>query len=387
MPRFIALPVRQGDAFYLDLGGRSVLVDGGRSERGIRRLFESATQTNAVRVAICTHNDADHANGILGFVRKGLQCDEMWLPGRWLATLPRLLKPFGEVFAELASDIGERPELPIPDFEIYADQIAVEGFRASPGGPAVPENGWPEAYMEMLRQAKSWGRLWRWDWPFQVWGTWPYQRAPWRFPAQGVPLLRSAIDAADRIRKIALAAFHRGIPVRWFEYDTTNPEGGLPWLQPLNSRQLTEVAVTDLSLLALLALTVANQERLVFWSPPEESHPGVLFTADSDLAHVNLPVQLNGAIATAPHHGAEANAKAYVAVSGASPSAAPSLTWVRSDGRYRGRPGPGYIALQARRICTLCRSSNTFTPRHEVQLFARRGVWTRHTTTHVCSCR
>jgi hypothetical protein len=40
-------------------------------------------------------------------------------------------------------------------------------------------------------------------------------------------LLWSAIDAANRIRAIAIEAFHRGIPVRWFEFDSANPKGGV----------------------------------------------------------------------------------------------------------------------------------------------------------------
>ncbi len=60
-----------------------------------------------MNVLVCTHNDADHANGILGLLEAGLKCGEVWLPGRWLSALPDLLRPFVEVFVELADNVAE----------------------------------------------------------------------------------------------------------------------------------------------------------------------------------------------------------------------------------------------------------------------------------------
>jgi hypothetical protein len=112
MSRFIAIPVAQGDAFYLERGEWSVLVDGGRGRAGFAAMFQTATKTDGVSLAVCTHNDADHANGILGFLEAGFRCEEVWLPGRWLAALPDVLKPFVEVFVELAADVAQVKGLP-----------------------------------------------------------------------------------------------------------------------------------------------------------------------------------------------------------------------------------------------------------------------------------
>ncbi|MER0169601.1 MAG: MBL fold metallo-hydrolase [Nitrosomonas sp.] len=68
MKNFIALPVGQGDAFYLKHNDFSVLIDGGKSVQKLPELFKENTKTNEVGVLVCTHNDADHANGILGFL-------------------------------------------------------------------------------------------------------------------------------------------------------------------------------------------------------------------------------------------------------------------------------------------------------------------------------
>src|SRR5690606_7452403 len=135
------------------------------------------------------------------------------------------------------------------------------------------------------------------------------------------------------------------------------------------------------TLLARLALTTANRESLVLWSPPSDRHPAVVFTADSDLTNVSLPRNLWGAIVTAPHHGSEANREAYIAVR----RSCTRVTWVRSDGQYRKRPGPSFIGFSrpSRRICTRCRA---FPGEQAVRLFARRKAWTRHAETALCRC-
>ncbi|MHB8455409.1 MAG: hypothetical protein ACYDDO_12095 [Acidiferrobacterales bacterium] len=82
-------------------------MDGGRSRSGFPSLFQTITQADGVDVVICTHNDADHVNGILGFIEAGLRCDEVWLPGRWLTVLPNVLEPLGNVVVGLAQEISE----------------------------------------------------------------------------------------------------------------------------------------------------------------------------------------------------------------------------------------------------------------------------------------
>lgn len=381
MPRFIAIPVAQGDAFYLERDDFSVLVDGGRGQSGFPAMFQAVTQADGVNVTICTHNDADHANGILGFLEAGFRCEEVWLPGRWLAALPDVLKPFVEVFVELADNVAQT-DVPSNTEERQSGSSPIEaygeGLRGpldeipmSNDGPSVGEDGWPESYVQMLEQAEPW------------------EVAPWvRLGPPGVQLLWSAIDAASRIRAIAIEAFHRGIPVRWFEFDAATPSGSVTALQPVNARAVARVRPRVGRLLDFLALTVSNSESLVFWSPPTDQHPGVLFTADSDLVGLRLPPQLLSAIATAPHHGSEANAKAYAAVATAAQQDSSSMTWVRSDRRDRSRPGHTYLGLSSRRLCTLCRlGAGMSSSKQAVCLFSRGAVWTRHRATVTCSCQ
>lgn len=394
MPRFIALPVAQGDAFYLERLDFTVLVDGGRSRTTLLAIFQTVTDADGVNVAICTHNDADHANGVLGFLEAGLRCDEVWLPGRWLGALPDLLKPFVNVFVELIEDVAHS-QVPSNSEELSSDLSPLEAYaeglplaRDEPplgdDGPFLPRDGWPDPHLAMLERAEPWQVA-----PWDGWRPdyWPFVAPVYlQLGLNGVRLLWSAIDAAARIRAIAVEAFHRGIPVRWFEFDARSPSGGVPALVPVNARMVAKVRPRVGSLLDFLALTVSNKESLVFWSPRTDQHPGVLFTADSDLATIQLPPQLRGAISTAPHHGSETNASAYAAVAAADPSS--TITWVRSDGRYRNRPGRTYLALSSRRLCTLCRHGvGTSSSKQAVHLFSRGTAWARHRTTNSCTCR
>jgi metallo-beta-lactamase superfamily protein len=389
MSKFIAIPVTQGDAFYLEREGFSVLTDGGYNQSDFPSLFKKKTKTDSVNVVICTHNDADHANGILGFLEAGLQCDEVWLPGRWLSVLPDVLKPFVEVFDELVKNIEatdkslikESPQSSLSPIESYAECEYDSRTNDSPSeeGPSVAEGGWPESYVKQLEQAKPSEFLFHGykDCPF--WSHCHYRRLE---PA-GVQLLWSAIDAAAQIRNIATEAFHRGIPIRWFEYNISPPSGGRQELLPVNAREIAKVHPRSGLLLDMLALTVQNKESLVFWSPPTNQHPGVLFTADSDLANINLPPNLDNAIVTAPHHGSETNANAYGIVT----TTASNITWVRSDGEFKSRPGSTYLGLNSRRLCTLCRRSGvSFTTKQTVKFYSRKRMWIRQAS-QFCSCK
>jgi hypothetical protein len=347
-------------------------------------------------VAICTHNDADHANGILGFLEDGLKCNELWLPARWLSALPSVLKPFVDVADELLRDIHEsrtasnreRDNLDPSSLEEYVDCISTTEPSGAVEEHSVADQRWPEPFIQMLEQAESWENY------QQLHASWTldglYCRRFARYSALSlgqVKLLWSAIDAASRIRAIATAAFHRGIPVRWFEFDSANPSGGKLALHPINAREIARVRPLAGPLLNWLALTVSNRESLVYWSPSTKHVPGVLFTADSDLVGFKLPSYLDGSIVTAPHHGSESNRKAYMAVAKSSNGQTP-IIWVRSDGRYRSRPGATFVNLADRKFCTICRQCyGGSTQKQAVRFYARKGVWIRYPASIKCSCR
>ena len=412
--RFVALPVSQGDAFFLKSPDGSVLVDGGRSVEGFPELFVRITGQSEVDVVICTHNDADHANGVLGFLRGGLGCREVWLPGRWLAALPHALRPSERLVLSLWEQAGEAAHNPgllerteafresrsrPPILEIYGDHLAESpNWRSTPSEPSsspggiseTSEDQWPRELIDDLEQSaeasdsiSSYGdgfmgpdrwRFWRW-----------YLRSPIRDPEDlHAALFAGALAAAERIRSIAVAAYHNGTGVRWFEHDPSSASGGNSWLRSLNAKQISAVPpCPESEWLDFLALTTTNLESLVFWAP-SNARSGVLFTADSDLAGITLP-NLEGAVVTAPHHGSDANGAAYQAI--VRRISARPVNWVRSDGRFfTSRPGSAYLNATGRRFCTLCRSPQPV-PKQVVDFFARSGTWVRHRKTRPCACQ
>ena len=69
MDRFIAIGVSRGDAFFLN-EVRKKLVDGDVNKLGFAQQFSRTTSAGSVDVIVCTHTDADHINGLLGYFEK-----------------------------------------------------------------------------------------------------------------------------------------------------------------------------------------------------------------------------------------------------------------------------------------------------------------------------
>jgi hypothetical protein len=377
MCRFIAIPVSQGDAFFLEITEGSVLVDGGRSISGFPALFKTWTKRNGVDILVATHNDADHANGILGFLDRGLCCRELWLPARWARVLPNALRPWEEVVYLLVDQV-HRVRYNFKSgaslLEQYADSVGAEPQETEDAEPLeLDSSGWALAWMEELEDAAEGydllGIHW-WEYGILLKGLFP----PYNPKLQ---LLLEAIVAAKRIREIALKAYHRGIPVRWFEFDTSKPGGGCGWLEPINGRLIHRVIpAPQAQFLEAVALTVFNKESLVLSGSPTSLGASVLFTADSDLTCLRFSVTA-GDIVTAPHHGSAANKSVYSLIN------APVI-WVRSDGRAAKRPCPEYLQARGRRYCTLCRGTPNL--KQAVTFWRRSGRWVRGKGVRICAC-
>ena len=386
---FIALPVGQGDAFLFHHKEHTALVDGGKSKAGICDLLRGHGVTS-LDVLVCTHNDADHANGVLGLLQSAFPVAEVWLPASWSGVLPRVLRPYTEVLSELGPLVfeeavarrrGDQPDRLAPPLEELGDRYAIDGLvegTQQSNGETLPDDGWPP--IASLESAEVWHPRWPW-WifsppiPFRVFPCDP------DILSRAASLLREAIEAAHRIRAISLAAYHAGVAVRWFQHDPSSQCAALRWLGCVGARQLLRVRPYSGSLLVLLSLTATNRESLVLWSPASTQFPGVLFTADSDLRDVPLPALGNGCLVTAPHHGSEDNSVAYERVSENLKDA--ECTWVRSDGRFQSRPGRSYL-MQGKRFCTLCRPA--LYPKQTVRLRVSDGLWTQVEGTRACAC-
>ena len=109
--KFIALMVSEGDAFYLEKNERSVLVDGGDKTKNFPLLFYTTTGQKGSDILVCTHNDADHAYGLIDFLESGFTVKEVWLPGSWMDKIPEIIRDPEEIIQEIVQeDISKKIE-------------------------------------------------------------------------------------------------------------------------------------------------------------------------------------------------------------------------------------------------------------------------------------
>jgi hypothetical protein len=388
-PRFLALPVSQGDAFYLESSGISVLVDGGKNRHSFPCLFKQHTGRSGVDILVCTHNDADHANGVLGFLESGFGCGELWLPCTWLETikaLPGDPKQWNETFEALVDRVSNavakraRSSRTAEDpLEAYASSLSKE--RKTDVGPSPSGEGASRTLDAWLGDDID-SRLSDYEFLTEaLLAPWLILRMILLDPLNPIKYrsASSILQAGKRIIDIARAALHRGIMIRCFRY--AHPPAPIPTnadvpLIPVNSVPSGKLGTT-LPADTLLTLTADNRESLSFWYQPNKRHPGVLFTAETNLYGVTLPDGLSRAIVTAPHHGSAYNKDVYTKIS-------QDVIWVRSDGFSTTRPCQEYLAKKEK-YCTMCRETKP--QKQIVRLSAdQSGNWVPVETTQRCKC-
>lgn len=403
MAKFIALPVNQGDAFYAEMNKDcKVLVDGGRNKGALPDLFRQYTKSGGVNVLVCTHNDADHANGVIGFLESSLWADELWLPATWLdaiRSLPRdaneTISALRDILLYLPPNYLDRKRLsddPEADIQTAAWQAVIQELGGEPE-VALPSE-WTEEEREgsenKERQPLILGKVLNevadsldihinaLSWFSR---SFPWERIRWKYGYEWVERAKTILGDTKRLLKLVKVALDRGIGIRSFRHNPQNPGGGTKCLTPLSSREefyIPPIRRSGLYFLYRAALTTVNKESLVFHLKDCGQHqPGVLFTADSDLEGVDIAHVEEGSIITAPHHGSEANQGVYKKFS-------KPMIWVRSDGYSKKRPCGAYLNSPGQRFCTLCRHSNR--PKQAVRLYTRGGRWVRWQS-ELCDCK
>lgn len=89
--RFSALEIGSGDAFLLEDSDNNwnCLFDAGGSKSKIVSLLKNKKRRiKKINLAICSHNDGDHANGFIGLLKEpDIDIDEIWLPYWWSSIL------------------------------------------------------------------------------------------------------------------------------------------------------------------------------------------------------------------------------------------------------------------------------------------------------------
>ena len=381
MSKFIALPVGQGDAFYLERKKFRVLVDGGRSKSAISSLMNAICKSNHLNVLVCTHNDCDHANGVIGLLENWEgKIGEVWLPGTWTTRMKDLFVHPKQFMEELLCDLISLNVHDQFEPQSLEDLIRTEGLDS----PRTGHEDKIEFSLEEIVEASDEREDDEWFWSGL---TNPVARKLFLLirplTEKQISLLCNAIEAASRIRIIAKLAYRRGCKVRFFEFCGKPPGRRDGLLIPVNSQETLSIASAPIGILRYLALTTANKESLVFYSPEVGKEPAVLFAADSDLNFPLFGSQTKPPIVTSPHHGSDQNGSAYNVVNNWTRTSDIEPIWVRCDCKSKKRPGSRFLA-QKTRLCTLCNNGDT--GRQAVRLHSRQGAWqvTRGTTR--CNC-
>jgi Metallo-beta-lactamase superfamily len=358
--RFVAVDVGTGDAFFIQRESFLALIDGGQASGFPRRLYRAVSR-DAMNVLVCTHNDCDHANGILEFLEEGGHADECWLPATWMEAACRLCTASTDEIESLLFDADEELPEQIPRDEASEISAAVVEDQLS----AFEDGNWEAQRFPNI--AGQWLRL-----PQGLLLPQHLLRTKALVP----PLFADAL----RILSIALAAARLQIRIRWFDPEFA-PSGSpsLP-LSVVNAREVTSIRRAGLTLKGVVRLTTVNRLSLVLYSPPDDEAPGVLLCADSGFGNLPKPPADRGMIVTAPHHGAgdKENIAVYQKLDFVCSTEEPaSWNWVRSDRDCAARPCVEYLQRQ-KRYCTRCRGQSSKQPFQSVFLLVQVAIGTRN---------
>lgn len=345
---FWALPVTRGDAFLLDWPGHTVLVDGGQSRDAVVG-FLGVLHVAKVDVAVCTHKDQDHTEGIVGLLNSPIDVGELWVPALWAEVARQV--------TALTRDVKwTDPHLDVAKVTLPPDL----------------REAWPEPSPWVLGSVPD-GRTVDRQVPALTEGAGQKEDKPW-----------------TRITQMLETARKQGVRIRWFDSDLADddwPGGGEPgWLQPVNAVEVTMQSVAKTpSLAAALDELNHNCLSLVLYAPSGLWPGPVLFTGDSHFDFIKKPwfsfvhPDLRGGLVTAQHHGSnDVTRKPYDTVTAL---AGDEVAWIRSNGKRKLQHDARFYLLTTKRYCTRCSQETAVMPIH--------AGWTSHgwrVDTPECHC-
>ena len=392
--KFTALTVREGDAFLLEDDGWKCLFDSGRDESIVDLLkFKGIDKLD---LAICSHNDADHANGFIALLNSGFQIKEIWLPGLWASVLHFIndnCKNAGEV--ELDEEVfnGELDSL-FTEKSVSEDSFnqdlsfgedenreGIQDFCArlhSKLACHMVENPyysgfWDrtlrkqifEEYHNMVEKEKDYFEKVLWD--YDPWdddhiiNLYDYRNElmrrfhhRWkRFELTPRNIKRSLDLKLENILSIATLAKQHNCTIRWFEPSSSCLKEEIDHgFISLNSSWTCSIRMpkSGMAYMYLLSLTKENKYSLVF-EYTKNGVPIIRFSADSDSTCQSIFPYPGNIIVTAPHHGSAANANVYKTIRGN------DLIWVRSDKQTKLRPCLAFKNCN-NKYCLACKTNN-----------------------------
>lgn len=381
--RFTALTVREGDAFLLEENNWRCLFDSGRYKTIVDLLKYKGIKK--LDLAICSHNDADHADGFIALFKAGFQIDEIWLPGLWASVLQFVADNYryqGEIewdnwrydgeldslfsnervsegyfrqnldflgfywnnmeFREFYDNLHDKLARHIIEDPRIIDEYCYHILRNLRDRDCAETNSEKQVGNYLEDSLRNW--------------------LPWSahiilshaIPEETQQELKMACNfKLKKILDIATLAIRHGCRIRWFEPLSSCTNGAIDYgFVPLNSREMCYVKKpkSGMAYMYLLTLTKENEHSLVF-EYTKDGTPIIRFSADSNCISQSAPPYSEDIIVTAPHHGSPANANVYDAIRGN------DIIWVRSDKLRSDRPCPEF-KKRNKKYCLTCKKYN-----------------------------
>lgn len=344
--KFTALEIGSGDAFLVEDGDKKYLFDSG----GNKSLIESLLKKKKVKkldLAICSHNDVDHANGFLGLLNpnSNIDIEEIWLPGDW-ASILKFVKDGRIRPRQIIHYLDEPNEINSKncDKNDYSRNKLFDNEPSEPIENFEDELSW---FSEMEDSDLSYRVFLNW----RYWDEEDERYYHHILKHYGTSLLNLQLNL-KRISDIVRLAYQRGCKIRWFEPTNycTNKDVSYGF-RSLNAVQMASVKrlKDTYSFIQMVTLTKENEYSLVF-EYLKNNIPVIRFSADSNCSCQSTTYD-NNIIVTAPHHGSEANANVYSAIVGK------DIIWIRSDGKSKKRPCADFKKLN-NRYCLTCHNKN-----------------------------
>lgn len=332
--KFTALEVGKGDAFLLQNQGWNCLFDAGQYSNIIKILKDKGI--HRLHLAICSHNDVDHAKGLIELLKDGsIAIDEIWLPG---------------YFANIIQFVTEHL-IDCEEIEFIARYKYPDELNYQTDGRDVEFNHSKNENNDKINEL--------------LFGNDPLTVPIDNLNDDCYKRLRYCLDCLlcykshqksfphifkrlERIMEIAILAYKKNCKIRWFEPIKGCAKNSIDYgLKALNSKEIIRVKkLINLHAFAFaIHLSVVNIYSLVYeyWN---DNLPIVRFSADSDCECQSAPYN-NHIIVTAPHHGSDNNRKVFNAINNN------NVIWVRSDCKTKKRPCDVFKNLK-NKYCLAC---------------------------------
>lgn len=379
--RFVALPVKEGDAFLLSRNGKVVLVDGGKGKT-IKKLIRDHghLKNNVIDIVVCTHNDLDHSGGIIkilnddSFVVRELKVPSIWKEiCIYIGDTNESKRNFCKIIVSTVRDRVVSRNVQADDVKQFVEKILNDPERREnrygnyPLDDKIFEKNedflinytFEKIFSSSDQELNALSRL---AWIMIDKGLFSGDRNQ---NILCLSLLNQLSVFVKNIWKIISIASGKKIHINYYiRDDAVLLVTGTTFLVPVNARKVTGRDITTrvvkkklkgeeseaVSIMVTVAKSVSNRESIAFYAVETETDPGVLFCAECCVRPRGIQ-PFRTIIATVPHHGASDNKSVYQDVERWTNG---KVVWVRSDSKNTVRPCDEFLKLRSEKYCTRC---------------------------------